>query len=187
MPSIARKTLSRRTLSGMKIGITTCAMNRIVTNGTPRTVSIYAVETHLTTGKVLRRPNANRTPSGKQKQIPTDARIRVSRSPPQFVVRIAFSPKPRSIISVQGKESIHPMRTQRRIFGSKPRPQVPRKSITASNATPTSIHPRVAQPKVDISIGRSVHTIPNPPMLTANLSVSPPQIPPLKPAKAQTV
>src|SRR5512143_1395334 len=61
-------------------------MNKIVTNGTPRTTSIKKIENILTTGRDERLPNASSTPIGKDSTIPPTESSKVISNPPHAVV-----------------------------------------------------------------------------------------------------
>ena len=80
--------------------------------------------TYLITGRVLRRPSASRTPSGKLRVMPTTARIRVNINPPHspgstkgandhvMPSRCSSTP-PCSRMKVSGRLSSHARASQR--------------------------------------------------------------------------
>jgi hypothetical protein len=68
-------------------------MNSTVISGTPRTNSMNATATHLTTGLSERRAKASRMPSGSENTIPIVATTIVTRMPPHSAVGTIVSPK----------------------------------------------------------------------------------------------
>ncbi len=72
--------------SGRNNGRMMEAMNRIVTSGTPRTISMYKMQKPFTTGSELWRPKASATPMGNDATMPMMAKRTVKSNPPHSPV-----------------------------------------------------------------------------------------------------
>ncbi len=83
---MARSTRSMRIVFGRNSGKRIEVMNKMVTNGTPRTASMNTIHRPLTTGRELCLPSASSTPIGKEATMPTSANRKVSSKPPHWPV-----------------------------------------------------------------------------------------------------
>ena len=90
---MARTTLSNSTPEGKNNGNITDAINRIVISGVPRQNSMYVTDNALTIGISERLPSASKIPKGNARIIPTNAKAKVRRKPPHWVVFETGIPK----------------------------------------------------------------------------------------------
>ena len=77
---------------------------RRVISGTPLTISIKPMQTHLTSGSLDLRPNARRTPTGSDNTIPDSPTIKFSMKPPNLSEATFGSPNPptRRMVAITG-------------------------------------------------------------------------------------
>ena len=93
MAICARSSLSTVTPVGMKSGSMTEAMNRMLTSGTPRIISMKTVEIPRIAGSFERRPSARKTPSGKPSTSPTAESMKERGRPLQLAVVTTGMPR----------------------------------------------------------------------------------------------
>ncbi|MCY1298037.1 hypothetical protein D9M70_475010 [compost metagenome] len=96
----ARMSLSMVMPSGMNSGSMTVAMNRMLINGTPRTISMKLTPRMRMAGRLEARASASAIPSGSAQARPMKESMKESGSPPHCVVGTTVRPKNPPAISI---------------------------------------------------------------------------------------
>ena len=97
-------TESKVASGGRKMGSKIFDTKRSVIKGTPRTISIKPMHTHLMSGSLDLRPRASKIPTGSDRTIPDRPTIKFSMNPPNLSEATLGSPNPptRRMVAIKG-------------------------------------------------------------------------------------